>query len=244
MNAERRVQRIRRAIDPVGHSRPDWQIICDVAAAMGYRDRFDYDSPEQIWDEIRTVWPAARGMTGDRLEVGGLQWPCPGEDHPGTPILYETGFPSGRVRLQAIEYRPTPEFTDEGYPFLLITGRTLAQFNAATMTNRTPNRELRPADLLDISPSDAAWLGLENGDLARVASRHGATTLPVNISRDVQPGQVFATFHTSNVFVNRVTSDHRDRVGTPEYKVTAVRIDPVGHVRRAWTSTSTSASAS
>ncbi len=226
MNAERRVQRIRRAIDPVGQSRPDWQIMCDVAAAMGYGNEFDYDSPEQIWDEIRNVWPAARGMSGKRLDAGGLQWPCPAEDHPGTPILYEDGFPAGRARLQGIEYRPSPELTGEGYPFLLITGRTLAQFNAATMTNRTPNRELRPTDLLDISPSDAAWLGVTTGDLVRVASRYGSAMVTVNLSEAMQPGQVFATFHTSDVFLNQITGDHRDRVGTPEYKVTAVRIDP------------------
>jgi formate dehydrogenase major subunit len=233
MNAERRVQRVRRAIAPVGQSRPDWQIICELAAAMGHGHDFDYDSPEQVWDEIRTVWPAARGMTRERLEAGGLQWPCPNEDHPGTAILYETGFPGRRARLQCIEHHPTPEFTDEGYPFLLVTGRTLAQFNAGTMTNRTPNHELRPADLLDISPSDAAWLGLASGDLARVTSRYGATTLPVHISDAMKPGEVFATFHTANAFVNRLTSGHRDRVGTPEYKVTAVRVDPLAHAGHA-----------
>jgi len=225
MNAERRVQRIRRAIDPVGQSRPDWQILCDVAAAMGHQREFDYESPEQIWDEIRTVWPAARGMTRERLESAGLQWPCPDEQHPGTTILYRDGFPGGRVPLQHVAYQPTPEFSDEGYPFLLLTGRTLAQFNAGTMTERTPNHQLRPADLLDISPSDAAWLGLANGDVARVTSRHGATTLPVHISHAIQPGQAFATFHTASASLNRLTSTHRDRVGTPEYKVTAVRID-------------------
>jgi len=186
MNAERRVQRVRRAIDPVGRSRPDWQIICDVASAMGHHRSFDYESPEQIWDEIRTVWPAAGGMTVDRLDAGGLQWPCPNDEHPGTPILYERGFPGGRARLQTIAYEPPSEFTDEGYPFLLMTGRTLAQFNAGTMTNRTPNHELRPADLLDMSPSDAAWLGVANGDLARVTSRYGATTISVNISEAIQ----------------------------------------------------------
>jgi formate dehydrogenase major subunit len=114
-----------------------------------------------------------------------------------------------------------------------VTGRTLAQFNAGTMTNRTPNHELRPADLLDISPSDAAWLGLASGDLARVTSRYGATTLPVHISDAMKPGEVFATFHTANAFVNRLTSGHRDRVGTPEYKVTAVRVDPLAHAGHA-----------
>jgi formate dehydrogenase major subunit len=225
MNAERRIQRIRRAIDPVGQSRPDWRIICDIAQAMGHGRAFQYESPEQIWDEIRTVWPAARGMTRERLEFAGLQWPCPDEHHPGTAILYRDGFPGGRVRLSCLDYQPTPEFSDEGYPFLLVTGRILAQFNAGTMTDRTPNHQLRPDDLLDIAPPDASWLGLAEGDVARVTSRHGATTLRIHISEAMQPGQVFATFHTSTAFVNHLTSNHRDRIGTPEYKVTAVRID-------------------
>jgi formate dehydrogenase major subunit len=129
------------------------------------------------------------------------------------------------VRLQRLEYQPTSEFIDEGYPFLLMTGRTLSQFNAGTMTDRTPNHQLRPADLLEISPPDASWLRLADGDLARVTSRHGATTLRVQISDAVQPGHVFATFHTAAAFLNRVTSARHDPVGTPEYKVTAVRID-------------------
>jgi formate dehydrogenase major subunit len=228
MNAERRVQRLRAAIPPVGQAKPDWAIICAVAAAMGHHQAFAYDHPDRIWDEIRAVWPAGRGMTTRRLDAAGLQWPCPEEDHPGTPVLYQNAFPEGRASLGCLDYRPTDERAVEGYPFLLITGRVLPQFNAGTMTERTSNHELRPADVLDVAPSDAKWLGLSEGDAVRVISRWGATVLPIVIRSRMQPGQVFTTFHTARGFVNRVTSPHRDPVtGTPEYKVTAVRLEPV-----------------
>jgi formate dehydrogenase major subunit len=228
MNAERRVQRVRAAIDPVGHARPDWAIICAVAAAMGHGQAFAYDHPDQIWDEIREVWPAGRGMTTPRLDAAGLQWPCPAEDHTGTSVMYQDMFPQGRASLRCLDFHPTDERILEGYPFLLITGRALPQFNAGTMTERTPNHELRPADVLEVSPPDAKWLGLREGDGARVISRWGATVLPIVISARMQPGQVFTTFHTPRAFVNRVTSPLQDpATGTPEYKVTAVRLEAV-----------------
>jgi formate dehydrogenase major subunit len=228
MNAERRVQRLHAAIGHVGQARPDWAIICAVAAAMGHGQAFGYQHAEEIWDEIRDVWPAGRGMTTSRLDAAGLQWPCPGEDDPGTPVLYQSAFPEGRASLRCLDYHPTAERADEGYPFLLITGRVLPQFNAGTMTDRTPNHELRPADVLEVSPSDAEWLGLREGDAVRVISRWGATVLPIGIRTRVQAGQVFATFHTARAFVNGVTSPLRDpATGTPEYKVTAVRLEPI-----------------
>jgi formate dehydrogenase major subunit len=212
----------------VGQAKPDWTIICAVAAAMGHHQAFAYDRPDQIWDEIREVWPAGRGMTTARLDAAGLHWPCPEEDHPGTPVLYQNAFPEGRASLSCLDYRPTDERAVEGYPFVLITGRVLPQFNAGTMTERTPNHELRPADVLDVAPSDAKWLGLREGDAVRVISRWGSTVLPIMIRCSMQPGQVFTTFHTARGFVNRVTSPHLDpATRTPEYKVTAVRLEPV-----------------
>jgi formate dehydrogenase major subunit len=130
-----------------------------------------------------------------------------------------------RARLQVIEYQPTPEAIDAEYPFLLTTGRTLHQFNAGTMTVRTPNTVLRPGDLLEIAPADAAELSLGDGDLVRVVSRYGATQLPLRMTDRVKRGELFATFHTVETFLNRVTGPHRDGVGTPEYKVTAVRVE-------------------
>ena len=226
MNAERRIQRIRKAIDPVGQSKPDWEIICALAKAMGKGQFFDYGSVEEIWNEVRLVWSAGRGITYKRLEDGGLQWPCPDEDHPGTEVMHSESFPLGKAALRRIPYRPTKEAVDEEFPFLLITGRTLYQFNAGTMTMRTPNAELRATDLLDVSVKDAERLRLHNGEKVRVRSRYGEATLPIRITSTVRPGELFATFHTTEVFLNRVTSPYRDRyVKSPEYKVTAVKID-------------------
>jgi len=226
MNAERRIQRIRKAIEPVGQARPDWEIICSVARAMGKGDYFDYASVEEIWNEIRSVWPQGKGISYKRLDHRGVQWPCLAEDQPGTEVLHSESFPIGtRAALRRVPYVPTGETVNQEFPFLLVTGRTLYQFNAGTMTMRTLDKELRPKDLLDISPDDAAHLKLKDGDSARIRSRYGEATLPIRITPDVESGQVFATFHTLDVFLNRVTGPRRDRyVKTPEYKVTAVQI--------------------
>jgi formate dehydrogenase major subunit len=227
MNAERRIQRIRQAIELVGNSKPDWEIICLLAKSMGFGDYFPYNSANEIWNEIRAVWPAGSGITYQRLEQGGLQWPCPSEDHPGTQVMHVDGFPLGKTAtLQRIEYRPTSEVTSERFPFLLITGRTLYQFNAGTMTMRTSDSELRPTDTLDISSRDAARLKLCTGERVRVRSQYGETMLPIRITSNVKPGELFGTFHTTDVFLNRLTSPHRDsHVYSPEYKITAVQIE-------------------
>ncbi|HSE17052.1 MAG TPA: formate dehydrogenase subunit alpha [Pyrinomonadaceae bacterium] len=227
MNAERRIQRVRKAIGPAGESKPDWEIICAVAKALGKGEFFYYNSVEDVWNEVRAVWPAGRGISYQRLGHGGLQWPCPSEDHQGTEVMHEGSFPvGGKAALRRIPYRPTEETVNEEFPLLLTTGRTLHQFNAGTMTMRTPNEELRPADLLDISAADAERLQLHNGQQVQVCSRYGKTILPIRISPTMQPGELFATFHTARAFLNRVTSPYRDRyVKSPEYKVTAVRIE-------------------
>ena len=226
MNAERRVQRVRRVVAPHGEARPDWQILADVARAMGKGAFFPYRSAEEIWDEVRAVWPAGRGMTYRRLDERGLQWPCASEGEPGTERLHVTEFAAGpRVRLQPLVYEATPEVTSEEFPFLLTTGRTLMRFNAGTMTARTKNALLEPTDTLSISPTDAARLSLGEGASVRVTSRYGAAVLPAALRDDVRPGELFATFHDPAVFLNRLTSPRCDgETGTPEYKVTAVRV--------------------
>jgi formate dehydrogenase major subunit len=229
MNAERRIQRVRRALQPVGSSQPDWKIICDLAREMGHVDGFEFMNPEEIWNEIRDACEGARGMTYQRLDHAGLQWPCPEESHPGTPILHVDAFASGvRAPLRIVEYRPTPEQATPKYPFVLTTGRSLYEFNAGTMTGRSRTRELRPSDLLEIAPTDAEAAGVRNGDFMRVVSRYGSATIPVRVSPAIRAGELFATFHTARTFLNNVTSSHRDgRVGTPEFKVTAVRIERI-----------------
>jgi formate dehydrogenase major subunit len=226
MNGERRIQRVRAALRPIGSSKPDWQIISEIARAMGGHT-FGFASPEDIWNEVRTLCDGARGMTYARLDEHGLQWPCPSEQHSGTPILHRDTFAIGpRAPLQPVEYRATSEVVTPEYPFTLITGRSLYQFNAGTMTGRTPNNELRPSDVLDMSPADAGRLGLDEGQRVRITSRYGLATLPVSINESMAPGQLFATFQTPDMLLNALTGPHRDtRVGTPEYKVTAVHLE-------------------
>ncbi|MFN3974886.1 MAG: formate dehydrogenase subunit alpha [Dehalococcoidia bacterium] len=229
MNSERRIQRLRTAVAPPGQARPDWEILCEVARGMGKGHIFHYASPQEIWDEIRQVWPDVAGITYHRLEVRGLQWPCPEETHPGTPVLHAHSFPrlGQRTTLRPVTYRPTPEATDPDFPLLLITGRHLYQFNAGTMTLRSRNAFYQPSDTLDMHPQDAARLGLQDGQQVRVRSRHGEAVLPLRLTTEVKPGECFATFHTC-ALVNAVTSPFRDSiVHTPEYKVTAVCVEPV-----------------
>lgn len=226
MNAERRIQRVRKVINPIGNSKSDWEIICAVARAMGKGEYFAYSSAEEIWNEVRQVWPGARGITYERLTHQGIQWPCFGETDPGATVLHCKAFALGKTTaLRRIPYHPTSELTDEEFPFLLNTGRTLFQFNAGTMTRRTPNLDLLATDYLDMSGEDSDRLQLKNGDRVRVRSRYGEANIPIRINRAINSGDVFATFHDADVFLNRVTSPYRDRyVRTPEYKVTAVSI--------------------
>ena len=227
MNAERRVQRIRQIIEPVGQAKNDREIICELARAMGKGDGFQFASAEEVWNEIRTLWPPGNGITYERMESGGVQWPCFTPDQAGLQVLHAESFNVGaRAALRRIAYNATRETVSGEFPFLLTTGRALYQFGAGTMTMRTPNTVFRPADLLDISPADAQRLGLHDGDRVTVRSRHGTATLALHLSPAIKPGELFATFQTAKVLLNYLTSPHRDRfVQTPEYKVTAVRLE-------------------
>lgn len=229
MNSERRVQRVRQALAPPGEARSDWAIVCEVAAAMGQGAAFAFQSAEEIWEEIRSVWKAGAGISYARLEQGGLQWPCPDESHPGTTILHTESFGASRTAaLRCLNYEPSSEEATPAFPFLLTTGRTLYHFNAGTMTMRTPNRELRPTDTVDMAARDAEALGLVDGDRVRLRSRHGSIVLPLQIDPSVQAGQLFATFHASETALNRLTGPARDgHTMTPEYKVVAVAVERV-----------------
>lgn len=258
MNSERRVQRVRKAMEPLGNSKPDWEILCEVAGAMtipaGAGDApcvaprsdsisapatsreesspadihpgFNFHSPEDIWNEVRAVWKAGAGISYARIEHGGLQWPCLNDTHPGTGILHTDGFSLGpRAALRRVEFSPSTETTTAEFPFLLTTGRTLYQFNAGTMTMRTSNALLRHADTLDIAPDDAQRLNLSDGERVCVRSRHGEATIALRADPHVKPGELFATFHTAEVFLNHLTGPHRDSLTmTPEYKVVAVNV--------------------
>ncbi len=229
MNAERRIQRVRQTLPAIGSSKSDWEIICGLAGAFEHPEGFQFASAEDIWNEVRQACSGAHGMSYARLDHQGLQWPCPDEAHPGTPILHVDGWSSGaRAQLLCLEYDATPERTTPNYPFVLNTGRTLYAFNAGTMTGRCRTRELRPSDLLEISPDDAGAAEVQEGECVRVVSRYGSATLPIHVTPAIRPGELFATFHAPEAMVNAVTGSHVDRVtGTPEYKVTAVRIEKV-----------------
>lgn len=228
MNGERRVGRVRQVLEPQGEALPDWQIICGLARQLGFGAQFAYSSAEEIWNEVRSLWAAGRGITYERLEAGGVQWPCPDEDHPGTTVLHQAEFPHGRrAALEEVLYLPTKEAVSEEYPFLLTTGRTLYHYNAGTMTLRSGNKKLHAADVLHISSSDAFGQGLEDGQTVRLVSRYGDIEVQLKFSDAVRPGQLFTTFHHPQVFVNRLTGPYRDGpTATPEYKVTTVRIEP------------------
>ncbi|MBI3677858.1 MAG: formate dehydrogenase subunit alpha [Proteobacteria bacterium] len=229
MNAERRIQRVRKAVDAPGEARPDWRIVCDIAERMGHGTRFAYGAAEGIWNEIRQVWPEAAGISYARLEQGGLQWPCRSEDDPGVPILHGVEFArSKRATLQKIDYVPSPEQTSPEFPILLTTGRNLYQFNAGTMTMRTPNKKLRQTDVLEIAPADAGRLNIQSGRRVLVRSRYGHARMSALVTDRIKSGEAFATFHDSKVGLNRLTGPFRDAiVGSPEYKVTAVAIATV-----------------
>jgi formate dehydrogenase major subunit len=227
MNSERRVQRVRRAVTPRGAALDDAQILCRLASALGYGAQFARSDAESIWDEVRSLWPAVAGMSYERLAVRGLQWPCPDESHPGTAVLHVERFALGeRAKLECIPYLPTAECTDAAYPFLLMTGRSLYQFNVGTMTGRSAGQlALRPTDTLDMHPLDAERLHLREGMPIHVESRHGTAVIPLRVTDMVAPGQLFATFHDPARALNRVTGSGRDAMtDAPEYKVTAVRV--------------------
>jgi len=225
-NAERRIQLVRPAVPPPGNARPECQIICDVARALG--ENWNYASPAEVMDEIARVAPDLfGGVRHDRLHGDGLQWPCPTLEHPGTATVHAAGFVRGRGRLMAIEYVPSPEQTDVNFPYLLITGRRLEHFNVGTMTRRTPNRELVPADVLDIHPDDAACERIADSSRVELESRWGRTSVRARHSTAVSPGSLFLTFHDPQTHANRLTSPHTDpQSGCPEYKITAVRMKP------------------
>jgi formate dehydrogenase alpha subunit len=227
-NSERRVQRINKAIEPIGDTLPDWQIIARLSAAMGYP--MDYESPEQIFDELRALTPKSySGMTYERLGIDGLQWPCPAPDHPGTPYLHKESFARGKGKFHAVDYRDPAELPDESYPYYLTTGRSFAHFHTGTMTrvSRHLDRE-QPGAYVEINPSDAARLGIQEGDPVLVASRRGTIEAPARFSPSLQPGTVFTPIHFGESAANLLTNPACDPVAKiPEFKVCAVRIEKV-----------------
>jgi formate dehydrogenase alpha subunit len=227
-NTERRVQRVRKAIEPVGGSRPDWWITCQLAQRMGAKG-FDFDSPEQIMEEISSVTPSYGGISYKRLETEGLQWPCPTEEHPGTAILHTALFSRGKGHFVPLAYKPPAEMPDSEYPLVLTTDRLLFHFHTGTMTRKVKGLNIfRDEELAAINPDDARSLDITDGERVRVVSRRGRVTAKVGITDEVPAGTIAMTFHFAESPTNELTNPAFDPVSKiPEYKVAAVRVEKI-----------------
>ncbi len=223
-NTERRVQRVRKAVEPPGQAWDDWRITCEIGTRMGYP--MSYESSRAIFEEITGVTPSYGGITYERIEHEGLHWPCPDREHPGTPILHTAQFPCGRGNFHAIDYIPPAEKTDDEYPMYLTTGRILYQYHTGTMTRKTEGlNERAPGSFVEISHQDADRYGLRDSDMVSVASRRGSILAKVRLSDMAVSGTVFIPFHFAEAAANKLTNAALDPVsGIPEYKVCAVKI--------------------
>jgi predicted molibdopterin-dependent oxidoreductase YjgC len=232
-NSERRVQLVRKALDPPGEARADWAITCDVARRVAARlglqtDGFDYAHPAEIFAEMASLVPSLGGMSHARLENGGLQWPCPTVDHPGTPFLFAESFPRGRARFVVVDQGPpAAELPDRRYPLLLNTGRVLPHWHGGDLTRRVAGLvALYPAVEVAIHPADAAGARVADGDRVRVSSRRGEMIGTARLTTAQARGEIFVPFvRLDGGAANLLTNDVYDpRSKIPEYKVCAVRI--------------------
>jgi len=229
-NTERRVQRVRQAINPRGDARPDWQIISELATRLGYP--MSYASPEEIFNEMRTVTPSYAGITYERIEECGLHWPCPTEEHPGTPVLHKEKFNRGLGLFHAIDFKEAAELPDAEYPILLTTGRSLYHYHTGTMTRRSVGLDaIQPENELQIHPNKAAELGINDGEKVRVISRRGSIELKARLTDILDEDVVFTFFHfaeaAANVLTNAAPESLDPVAGIPEYKVSAVKIEKI-----------------
>jgi len=228
---DRRVQWFSQAIEPIGEARPDWQILCQLAARLGLGKAFRYAGVEDVLEEITRLTPSYAGITPTRVQetTGGIPWPCPTVDHPGTPILYTDGFlkPEGRGVVTPVQHQAAAEPTSGEYPLLLTTGRVVMHYNSGAMTRRTRALRTREPQLfLQIHPSTAQRFGIADGTMLWVSTRRGKTQARARISRQIDEGVVFMPFHFPGT--NLLTTDALDpRAKIPEYKVAACKIEPV-----------------
>ncbi|MCD4717897.1 MAG: molybdopterin-dependent oxidoreductase, partial [Desulfobacterales bacterium] len=226
-NTERRCMQIRKAIDPIGDTLADWEIISRLSTAMGYE--MSYESPEQIFNEMASLTPKSyAGMTYERMGLDGLQWPCPDKEHPGTPYLHKDQFTRGKGKFFAIDHQDPAEMPDEDYPYFLTTGRMFAHFHTGTMTRISEHLDAeQKTGYVDINPEDAEKLAVKNGDIVVLSSRRGDIEAPANLTDSVVPGTLFLPIHfgeiPTNVLTNAEAVDPLAKI--PEFKVSAVRIE-------------------
>ena len=226
-NTERRVQRFHKAIEPIGESKPEWQMICELAQKMGYN--ISYDSPAEIMEEIARLTPIYGGMLYPRLEKAGLQWPCPNIDHPGTKFLHKDKFSRGKGKFFPIEFKEAVELPDEEYPLIFTTGRVLYHFHTGTVTRRSKGLdEVYKEALVEISPIDAQELNISDGEIIEVASRRGKIRAKARVTEKSDEGVVFMSFHFHEAAANLLTIAALDPISKiPEYKVCAVKVKKI-----------------
>jgi predicted molibdopterin-dependent oxidoreductase YjgC len=227
-NSERRIQRVRKAIEPLGDSKPDWKIICSLSQHMGYPMR--YKDTDEVMDEIASLTPIYAGISFKRIEEDGLQWPCLDKKHPGTKYLHEKGkFTCGLGKFHAIEHRPPAERPDKTFPFILTTGRMLFHYNVGTMTRKTPalDREY-PQNFVEINPNDAKKLGIEKNANCKVSTRRGKIVVRAEVSSKIKEGVIWLPFHFTETPANLLTNDAFCPIArTGEYKACAARVERV-----------------
>ncbi len=227
-NTERRIQRVRKALEPPGEAKPDWLILVELANHLGRPWHYPR-GPEEIMEEIARVTPLYGGISYARLEETGIQWPCPTPDHPGTPWLHAEKFTRGKGRFHRVEHLPPAEEPDREYPLLLTTGRMLYHFHTGTMSRRSKRLEaIHDHELAMLNPDDASHYGICDGDTVQVESRRGKVKTKVQVTDHVPPGVLFMTFHFKETATNLLTNAAVDPIcKIPELKACAVRVSKV-----------------
>jgi len=226
-NTERRVQRVRKAVEPPGEARPDWQIFCELSSRMGYE--MDYEHPEEIFNEVTQLLPQYAGISYQRIDKVGLQWPVPNAEHPGTPVLHIGRFTQGRGLFIPEDYTPPTEMPDPEYPLILTTIREIPQYNFGSMTRKTPEIEaLCPEAFAEMNPDDAACFGIADLDEIEITSRRGSVQLRARITERSQVGTIAIPYHFAEVPVNNLTLNSLDRLSrSPQYKICAIKVAKV-----------------
>ncbi|HUH21883.1 MAG TPA: molybdopterin dinucleotide binding domain-containing protein, partial [Gaiellaceae bacterium] len=227
---EGRIIKVNKAVNCPGEAREDWRIVIDLARELGAQWP-DYGSVEDVWNEFADLAPLWSGIRYDRIDEVGLQWPCVDRDDPGSVYLHSPhpARPNGKGRFFPVEYQPPIETPDSEYPFVLSTGRTLYHYNSATMTMREPGMtDKQEEPFVEVNAEDARALGIGDGDLVRLVSRRGELEARASVGERVHPGLVWMALHFAQAKVNWLTHDVGDPlIGTPEYKVSAVRVELV-----------------
>jgi formate dehydrogenase major subunit len=231
-NAERRISRVRKVIEPLA-GLADWEVTVRLSNALGYP--MDYAHPSEIMDEIARLTPTFTGVSYDKIDrLGSIQWPCNEAAPEGTPTMHIDHFVRGKGKFFVTEYVPTSEKTTRKFPLILTTGRILTQYNVGAQTRRTQNSEWHAEDILEIHPADAESRGIETNDWVGISSRTGEIVLRAVVTDRIHPGVVYTTFHFPETGANIVTTDNSDwATNCPEYKVTAVQVIRVDQ-RDAW----------